>query len=172
MAGTQAKPRLTLRKRDAKFFAEQSRPRAPPRTRALDDAHLKTDAQKAIRDNTAALRERLADWPDDKRKRLAAMLGIRTFLVVVSTPDLNSAHRIFSVMNARGLDLTPPTSSSPRSSATSADQEAAEYADKWEQEELDLGRDALRGPLRPRPHDLHEGTGRARCSSRSSTSRC
>ena len=35
------------------------------------------------------------------------MLSDRTFLVVVSTPDLDSAHRIFSVMNARGLDLSP-----------------------------------------------------------------
>jgi len=105
MAGTQAKPRLTLRKRDSKFFAEQVQVEGATEALVLlDDAHLKTDAQMAIRDNTAALRGSLGSWPDDKRLRLAAMLGTRTFLVVVSTPDLNSAHRIFSVMNARGLE--------------------------------------------------------------------
>lgn len=144
LAGTQAKPRLTLRKRDAKFFAD--RVQAEGTTDGLvglDDAHLKTDAQKAIRNNTAALRERIEAWSDDKRERLAAMLGTRTFLVVVSTPDLNSAHRIFSVMNARGLDLTPSDIFKSKVIGDIADPDAAEYADKWEQEEVDLGRDAF-----------------------------
>lgn len=144
LAGTQAKPRLTLRKRDAKFFAGRVQTEgATEDLVALDDAHLKTDAQKAIRDNTAALRERLTVWSDDKRQRLAAMLGTRTFLVVVSTPDLNSAHRIFSVMNARGLDLTPSDIFKSKVIGDVPAQEAAEYADKWEQEEVDLGRDAF-----------------------------
>lgn len=144
LAGTQAKPRLTLRKRDAKFFADRVQTEcATEDLVALDDAHLKTDAQKAIRDNTAALRDRVAAWPDDKQQRLAAMLGTRTFLVVVSTPDLNSAHRIFSVMNARGLDLTPSDIFESKVIGDVSDQDAAEYADKWEQEEVDLGRDAF-----------------------------
>ncbi|MGF7122576.1 DUF262 domain-containing protein [Rhodococcus sp. BE178] len=144
LAGTQAKPRLTLRKRDAKFFADRVQAEgATEDLIVLDDAHLKTDAQKAIRDNTASLRDRLVAWPDDKRQRLAAMLGTRTFLVVVSTPDLNSAHRIFSVMNARGLDLTPSDIFKSKVIGDVSDQDAAEYADKWEQEEVDLGRDAF-----------------------------
>ena len=69
--------------------------------------------------------------------------GTRTFLVVVSTPDLNSAHRIFSVMNARGLDLTPSDIFKSKVIGDVVDQDAAEYADKWEQEEVDLGRDAF-----------------------------
>lgn len=144
LAGTQPKPRLTLRKRDAKFFADRVQKEGTTQDLvALDDAHLKTDAQKAIRDNTSALRARLEAWPDDKRQRLAAMLGTRTFLVVVSTPDLNSAHRIFSVMNARGLDLTPSDIFKSKVIGDVADADAGEYADKWEQEEVDLGREAF-----------------------------
>lgn len=144
LAGTQAKPRLTLRRRDAKFFADRVQTEGATEDLVeLDDAHLNTDAQKAIRDNTAALRERVADWPDDKLQRLAAMLGTRTFLVVVSTPDLNSAHRIFSVMNARGLDLTPSDIFKSKVIGDVSDKDAADYADKWEQEEVDLGRDAF-----------------------------
>lgn len=144
MAGTQAKPRLTLRKRDAKFFADRVQTEgAIGDLVSLDDAHLKTDAQKAIRDNTSALRERLITWPSDKQQRLAAMLGTRTFLVVVSTPDLNSAHRIFSVMNARGLDLTPSDIFKSKVIGDMDEKNAADYADKWEQEEVDLGRDSF-----------------------------
>lgn len=144
LAGTAPKPRLTLRKRDAKFFADHVQaPGATEALVALDDAVLKTDAQKAIRDNAAALRDRLGQWHDDKRVRLAAMLGTRTFLVVVSTPDLNSAHRIFSVMNARGLDLTPSDIFKSKVIGDIDEADASDYADKWEQEEVDLGRDAF-----------------------------
>lgn len=144
MAGTQARPRLTLRKRDAKFFADRVQTEgATDDLVMLDDAHLKTDAQRAIRDNTSALRERLVAWPEDKQQRLAAMLGTRTFLVVVSTPDLNSAHRIFSVMNARGLDLTPSDIFKSKVIGDLDEQDASYYADKWEQEEVDLGREAF-----------------------------
>lgn len=144
MAGTQAKPRLTLRKRDAGFFAEHVQAEgATEGLSDLDDANLGTDAQKAIRDNTAALLSRLVTWSDDKRLRLASMLGTRTFLVVVSTPDLNSAHRIFSVMNARGLDLTPADIFKSKVIGDISDPDATEYANKWEQEEVDLGRDSF-----------------------------
>lgn len=97
---------------------------------------------RAVRDNAIALRERLLDWSEGQRQRLAAMLGTRTFLVV-STPDLNSAHRIFSVMNARGLDLTPSDIFKSKVIGDVPDDEASKYADKWEQEEVDLGREAF-----------------------------
>ncbi|WGJ85501.1 DUF262 domain-containing HNH endonuclease family protein [Gordonia sp. SMJS1] len=147
LAGTQAKPRLSLRKRDKQFFADHVQNESATKSLVgLDDAYLKTDAQKAIRDNTVALRDRIALWSDDKRQRLATMLGIRTLLVVVSTPDLNSAHRIFSVMNARGLDLTPSDIFKSKVIGDVGDvseHEVSEYADKWEQEEVDLGRDSF-----------------------------
>ncbi|GAA1071037.1 DUF262 domain-containing protein [Tsukamurella spumae] len=144
LAGTAPKPRLTLRRRDAKFFA--TRVQAEGSTKdlvALDTAHVETDAQRAIRDNTVALRERLLDWSEEDRQKLATMLGSRTFLVVVTTPDLNSAHRIFSVMNARGLDLTPADIFKSKVIGDVNDSDAADYADKWEQEEVDLGRSAF-----------------------------
>ena len=72
----------------------------------LDDAHLKTDAQKAIRDNASALRERLVAGQTTSNNACGDA-GHPDLPGLVSTPDLNSAHRIFSVMNARGLDLTP-----------------------------------------------------------------
>lgn len=143
-AATKAKPRLTLRRRDEKFFHDHVQ--TPGRLDSLmtmADGQLVTDAQGAIRGNAKALYERLRQWPELKRQSLAAMLGTRTFLVVVSTPDLNSAHRIFSVMNARGLDLTPADIFKANVIGDVGPVDEAEYADKWEQEEQDLGRDAF-----------------------------
>jgi uncharacterized protein with ParB-like and HNH nuclease domain len=42
----------------------------------------------------------------DRRDALAAFLLQHTYLVIVSTASLESAFRIFSVLNDRGLDLT------------------------------------------------------------------
>jgi hypothetical protein len=143
-AATKPKPRLTLRRRDEKFFHDHVQTSGRLDTlMTMADGQLVTDAQKAIRGNTKALYERLRQWPELKRQSLAAMLGTRTFLVVVSTPDLNSAHRIFSVMNARGLDLTPADIFKANVIGDVGAVDEAEYADKWEQEEQDLGRDAF-----------------------------
>ena len=142
LAGTQAKPRLRLRPRDADFFERWiQRPGRLNELIALPDSEATTDARRAIRDNTKALLERLETWDDARRERLAAMMGSRTFLVVVSTPDLASAHRIFSVMNARGLDLTAADIFKATVIGSLPDSDQSEYADKWETEEEDLGRD-------------------------------
>lgn len=137
-----AKPRLRLRDRDAKFFQQNVQTvGAIVSLIELNDNHLQTDAQTLIQDNAKALHDTLASWTDDERKRLFVMLAQRTFLVVVSTPDLNSAYRIFSVMNSRGLPLTPPDIF--KSTVVGAIREAdrARYADLWEDLEEELGRD-------------------------------
>lgn len=144
LAGTKPRPRLMLRKRDADFFRDfvQSAGQIAALGQ-LPDGALNTDAQKAIRDNVNALVTRIVTWPDAKRQELAAMMGTGTFLVVVSTPDLASAHRIFSVMNARGLDLTAADIFKATVIGDVHADEQAAYADKWEQEEQDLGRDGF-----------------------------
>lgn len=139
--GIKAKPRLRLRDQDAGFFAKyvQTPGRLDDLIKLTDQA-LANDSHKAIRDNVRVLRERLSFWPDEKRNALAALARNRTFLVVVSTPDLASAHRIFSVMNARGLDLEPSDIfKSDVIGSLNADQQQ-EYAKAWETAEQNLGR--------------------------------
>ena len=70
------------------------------------------------------------------------MIGTRTFLVVVSTPDLESAHRIFSVMNLRGLDLSHADIFKSMIIGAMPDAISDDYAEKWEDSEQALGRDA------------------------------
>ncbi|AXY51427.1 MULTISPECIES: DUF262 domain-containing protein [Rhodococcus] len=137
-----AKPRLRLRERDAKFFRENVQADgAIAALTGLSDNHIKTDAQKSIRDNAKALHEALAAWTEEERKRLFVMMAARTFLVVVSTPDLNSAYRIFSVMNSRGLPLTPPDIFKSQVIGAIREADRASYADLWEDLEEELGRD-------------------------------
>jgi hypothetical protein len=103
-----ARPRLDLRHQDRAFFA--SYVQTSGRIQALvdlPDTKLVNEPQRAIRENARRLYTTLATWPPAKREEFAKFVSTRTYLVVVSTPSLDSAYRIFSVMNARGLDLTP-----------------------------------------------------------------
>ncbi|MEO6088459.1 MAG: HNH endonuclease family protein, partial [Umezawaea sp.] len=113
-------------------------------TGSLDDLLVlkpdacETDAQRTIVANARALHSALKTWSDDERVRLGGMMSARTFLVVVKTPDLGSAHRIFSVMNARGLDLTP---ADVFKSMVLGKLPSDLYGSRWEDAEAELGRD-------------------------------
>ncbi|MCD0483385.1 DUF262 domain-containing HNH endonuclease family protein [Streptacidiphilus sp. ASG 303] len=140
--GLAPKPRLTLRERDAGFFRTHVQAVGSVATLlALDERTLPTDAQKSVLRNTAALHRVLGDWPEKRRLELVRMLGERTFLVVVSTPDLDSAHRIFSVMNSRGLDLSPTDIFKARIIGALGPEESQESARRWEDAEEALGRE-------------------------------
>ncbi|WP_166139837.1 DUF262 domain-containing protein [Nocardioides ochotonae] len=139
-----ARPRLRLRARDAAFFRDHVQTAgAIGGLLKLPTQALGTDAQKAIRDNAAHLHSALEGWSEDERTALFKMLGGRTYLVVVSTPDLTSAFRIFSVMNSRGLPLTAPDIFKSMVIGDISEDDRSPYANKWEQEEQDLGRDGF-----------------------------
>jgi uncharacterized protein with ParB-like and HNH nuclease domain len=136
------KPRLELRPRDAGFFHDYIQiAGGTAKLAAVVKDSLPTDAQKSIRGNALALRDRLQALPEEQRLDLLAMLSERTFLVVVSTPDLNSAHRIFSVMNARGLDLSAADIFKSMIIGKIPGDRSTIYATKWEDAEEALGRD-------------------------------
>jgi hypothetical protein len=100
------------------------------------------DSQKRILKNSLYLLERLREVPEDRRERLASFIATRCFLVVVSTPDIESAYRIFSVLNARGLPLTLPDLLKAEILGNMPEEKRRnEYARKWESEEAELGRD-------------------------------
>lgn len=136
------KPRLALRARDAAFFRDmvQSTDSIDALLKLKPDA-LKTDAQRAVQVNARALHQLLSTWSEERRLELVGMLSERTFLVVVSTPDLNSAHRIFSVMNARGLDLSPADIFKSFIIGALDAKVSDVYAERWEDAEEALGRD-------------------------------
>lgn len=142
IAGIQAKPRLTLRAQDAQFFRlHVQEPGGTAELVELSDNVVRAEAQRAIRDNAKALRARLLEWDETKREKLAVYATTRTFLVVVTTPNLDSAYRIFSVMNARGLDLAP--SDIFKSKVIGRLEPTSNYAKLWEDAEESLGTDSF-----------------------------
>ncbi|MFB8229431.1 DUF262 domain-containing protein [Cellulosimicrobium sp. NPDC055967] len=140
LAGIAPKPRLALRKQDRSFFSKYVQ--TPGNIGALievTDSAAGSEPQRAIRNNASVLYKRLLTWDESKRRLLATLASTRTFLVVVSTPDLNSAYRIFSVMNARGLDLAPADIF--KSKVIGSLDDESDYAKQWEAAEEALGSD-------------------------------
>src|SRR5699024_4900521 len=137
-----ARPRLTLRPRDAKFFHDYVQ--ADGATEVLVDISdnlIVTDSQRLLRDNARELREELLTWEPEDLQRLYKMMAKRAYLVTVSTPDLNSAYRIFSVMNSRGLPLSPSDIFKSQVIGALDEDKRSSYADMWESWEEELGRD-------------------------------
>ncbi|WP_144118315.1 DUF262 domain-containing protein [Catellatospora sichuanensis] len=139
-------PRLRLRKRDQDFFEKHIQTAGGTADLRYVPTHtLSTGAQIAVQANVRALYEKLTkpEWAEERRLALVRMLSKRTYLVVVSTPDLNSAHRIFSVMNSRGLDLSPADIFKSKVIGSIGDPQSHEYAGRWEDAEEAVGRDAF-----------------------------
>lgn len=106
ITGTQDRFRLKLRERDADFFRIHIQKEGGLAKLAALQENL-PDSQRCIQQNAALFVQRLDGMTEPQRMRLAQFIVTRCFLVVVRTPDLESAYRIFSVLNSRGLDLSP-----------------------------------------------------------------
>ncbi len=88
--------------------------------------------------------EKLEKCSEVQRNRLINFLILQCFMVVVSSPDFDSAYRIFSIINDRGLDLSHADIFKSEIIGKIADPETQqEYAKKWEDIEDQLGRDAF-----------------------------
>jgi hypothetical protein len=138
--GSQDRFRLTLRPRDREFF-QQYVQREGGYAKLLELGHLASDSQRRLRDNARLFHERLAGISEDARIRLAEFIVTRCFLVVVATPDLDSAYRIFSVLNSRGLDLAPTDILKAEIIGAVPMKQRDVYTAKWENIEEEIGRD-------------------------------
>lgn len=105
------------------------------------------DSRLRFRENATLLLEKANALSNVGREALWKFLANDCSLVVISTPDLEAAYRIFSVLNNRGLDLAPidilkaAVLGSIRTIAGDAKSRA--YAKQWSQIESTLGRDAF-----------------------------
>lgn len=143
IVGTPNRYRLKLRERDEDFFRQYVQEQEGlNKLLQLNRAQL-TDSQRNIQTNSKYYLEQLPLLAETQRVRLLQYLMTRCFLVVVSTPDLDSAYRIFSVLNARGLDLglTDLLKSDIIGAIPRDEQE--EYTNIWEDKEEILGREAF-----------------------------
>jgi hypothetical protein len=133
-------PRLTVRQRDADFFRKCIQEGAAGGVLEAAD----TDARQRMISNRNFFREALSKMSEVGRNHLLPFAIQRCYLVVVEVSDKTSSYRIFSVMNDRGLDLTP-TDILKTDIIGVIDSEAEQdaYTAKWEALEDGLGRDAF-----------------------------
>ncbi len=136
--GTKDRFRLTLRNRDNEFFQEKILKVSSFDDLSKDQSNL-TDPQQNLRRNALVLFKKISELSEETRSKLAEYIVQHTYLIIVSTPDLDSAFRIFSVLNDRGLDLSAADilKSEIIGSISEGDQEV--YTNKWEEAEENLG---------------------------------
>ncbi|PWF46824.1 DUF262 domain-containing protein [Massilia glaciei] len=144
--GLKSKPRLALRERDRQFFADYVQSLKLNELVALDPATLGNESQLNIRRNAEEMLKRLVQAFNNDTEKLCAFgafLVQRCFLVVVSTPSQQSAFRVFSVLNSRGLDLLPTDIIKSSVIGGIAAERQDDFTETWEELEVETGRDGF-----------------------------
>lgn len=141
--GIKPKPRLKIRERDNGFFKKYVQELKIDELTSLNPDFQDTEAKANIVRNSQILQQRIKDTfaNDADIFDFGSFLVQRCYLVVVSTPSQQSAFRIFSVMNSRGMNLltTDIVKSDVIGKINEDDRE--DYTDKWEEIEAQLGRE-------------------------------
>jgi hypothetical protein len=137
--GTRDRYRVLLRERDRGFFERAVQ--ATGATDALPNVETLVGSERRIVENARLLRERLSALEESRRNELVAFVLQHCYVVVVAVPTADAARRIFTVLNARGLDLTATDIlKADLLERAGRDREAA-LAHDWESIEEVLGRD-------------------------------
>lgn len=140
VAAIPARYRLSLRERDQDFFRQYIQHEEGLKKLAALNANL-PDAQARLRANAEVFIDKLAKLEQLKLVRLVQFIITRCYLVTVATPDLDSAYRIFGVLNSRGLDLSATDILKAEVIGGIQVELRDSYTQKWEDEEEALGRD-------------------------------
>ena len=141
LAGTQEVVRLRIRPRDQEFFHDNVQDDGGVIAMIENNPPRITDSQERVFENAKFLIGKLAELDQAQRRQLAEFIIRSCYLVTVSTTDMSSAYRIFSVMNDRGLALEPTDILKAEIVGEIKTAQQQEYSDKWENIEQELGRD-------------------------------
>jgi uncharacterized protein with ParB-like and HNH nuclease domain len=137
--------RLTLRFQDAEFFEKHiQQENGLSALEKLNPGGLCNDAQRNIQANALYLLKKLKQKSDEELRVFTGFIVTKSVMVVVSTPDLESAYRIFCVMNDRGLNLShADILKAEVIGKISGEENQDAYGKKWETAEENLGREAF-----------------------------
>ena len=145
LEGIAAQPRIFLRDWDQDFFSKYIQDIQLDALVQIDPVTLDTEAKRHIQKNCTVLREKFSEVFNDENDLLkfTQFILTRCFLVVLSTPYQESAFRVFSVMNSRGLDLLPTDIIKSMTIGKLPKDEEQKYTEKWEELENLTGRDGF-----------------------------
>ncbi|WP_298190561.1 DUF262 domain-containing HNH endonuclease family protein [Novosphingobium sp.] len=138
--GLREKLRLQLRQQDQPFFEKYVQTRGA--TAALPAMTGLEGSKARIVENAGIIRSRLAALTEEQRSAFIRFLLTNCYLVVVEVPTDTAARRIFTVLNARGLDLTA-TDILKADLLERAGQAERALAQRWEECERALDRDGF-----------------------------
>ena len=133
--------RLLLRERDRPFFRKHIQEAGA--TSRLPDVNSLEGSQKLIVENAWLLRSQLEALPESRRDELVAFMLQHCYIVVVAVPTAEAARRIFTVLNARGLDLTPTDILKADLLERADKHQEQELAERWEGVEHEIGREGM-----------------------------
>ena len=138
--------RLIAREEDAAFFREFIQEQGGI-DRLIENTQKLEDSRLRYRENATLLLKKSTELPPTDRSALWRFLAKDCSLVVISTPDLEAAYRIFSVLNNRGLDLAPidilKANILGAIRKIGGEAKSKAYAKKWSLIESKLGREAF-----------------------------
>lgn len=136
----ESKPRLFLRERDQSFLEKYIQTEGG--LTSLENLGLGwfRNSQLNLARNALSYMERLRKLKDQDVGRLGRFIVKNCILVVVTTSSFNSAYRIFSVMNDRGLELETSDILKANIISGISSGERAKYTASWEDAEERLGR--------------------------------
>lgn len=140
-----SRPRLRIRERDNDFFEKYVQGIKIDELITLDPTKQDTEAKGNIILNAKLLSERIDQKfaSTDEIDDFCTFLMTKCFLVAVSTSSAQSAYRVFSVMNSRGLSLLATDIIKATVIGAINDEKRDAYTKKWEDLETDLGRDGF-----------------------------
>lgn len=138
--------RLKAREEDADFFCTFIQEHGGLE-RLISNSDKLKDSRLHYRENATLLLEKAKALSPADLNALWKFLANDCSLVVISTPDLEAAYRIFSVLNNRGLDLAPIDIIKAQVlgmvRTIAGDIKSRDYAKEWSRIETMLGRDAF-----------------------------
>ncbi len=136
------KPRLHLRNKDQSFFEEFIQNLKIDELKEINSNLLKTESQQHIFENCklflTKIKENLSTAQEIQQ--FCSFLITRCYLVVVYTPSQESAFRVFSVLNSRGLDLQTTDIIKADIIGKLPDAQREKYTQLWEDLEIQTSR--------------------------------
>ena len=143
--GIPAKPRVTIREREKDFFRKYVQEFRFDELVQMDIDNQNTEAKKNIILNASLLKKDVEQFfPNiEALKAFGSFVLNRCFIVQVTTSTREAAFRIFSVMNNRGLDLKATDIFKANLIGVLPESLQDDYTDKWEEIEVELGRDGF-----------------------------
>lgn len=143
--------RVLLRKRDREFYENYIATSKINELLSRDPKQLADDAQRLIQNNARCIYERINEEFDTEGSKnpdeFVTFLFTNCIFAVVITKDNDTAFRVFSVLNNRGLSLLPSDILKADIIGGIGENEQSDYARKWEDIEVSIGRESFNALL-------------------------